>query len=298
MNTGSGQSECCLNATITSRKSVFEQVSKEVEADAKLPLQFYDTQWYSTYRLHHKKIAQFRKGNVFFCGDAAHVHSPAAGQGMNTGLQDAYNLAWKLALVIRQQANERLLDTYHEERNPVAETLLHTTDRLFSMFTNKSLLLRIFRMYIVPFVVPGIMKNKRVRRAFFRFISQTAIAYSNSSLSKGKAGAICAGMRLPYVKLAAGREWISLYQIVKQHAAKPMLLLHYNVPEPLPLHSSVLSVAALEKNHLNDIILKKAGFTTSFVLLLRPDLYIGFISGYYNVKELKEYLDIWYNEKQ
>ena len=80
----------------------FDEILETAKTDMKMPVEFYDTQWHSTYKLHHKKVDQFSKGNIFFAGDAAHVHSPAGGQGMNTGLQDAYNLGWKLALGERE----------------------------------------------------------------------------------------------------------------------------------------------------------------------------------------------------
>ena len=111
----------------------FDDVSTQVDKDTHIQLGFNDTQWYATYRLHHKKVRSFNKDNIYFCGDTAHVHSPAGGQGMNTGLQDAYNPAWKLAFVIQQKAKESLLATHHEERNPIAENLLKTTDRLFTI---------------------------------------------------------------------------------------------------------------------------------------------------------------------
>ena len=136
----------------------FKEVSEQVNKDAELDLGFNNTQWYSTYRLHHKKIKSFSKGNIFFCGDAAHVHSPAGGQGMNTGLQDAYNLAWKIALVIQQKAKEDLLNTYHEERNPVAEDLLKTTDRMFNIMSQNTKINTFLRMYLVPAVMPSLMK--------------------------------------------------------------------------------------------------------------------------------------------
>ena len=105
---------------------------------------------------------------------------------MNTGLQDAYNLAWKLALVIQQKAKESLLDTYHEERNPVAENLLKTTDRAFSMMSQNKTLTVLMRMYVVPSVLPALMRIKAFRRMFFLLASQTEINYEDSSLSKGE----------------------------------------------------------------------------------------------------------------
>ena len=94
-------------------------------------LSFTACHWFSTYRIHHRCTERFRDRRCFLLGDAAHIHSPMGGQGMNTGLQDAYNLAWKLALVITNRASEGLLDTYEAERRPFAQQLLATTDRAF-----------------------------------------------------------------------------------------------------------------------------------------------------------------------
>jgi 2-polyprenyl-6-methoxyphenol hydroxylase-like FAD-dependent oxidoreductase len=97
-----------------------------------------DVAWSSRFRVQHKVAARFRKEGVFLCGDAAHVHSPAGGQGMNTGIQDAANLAWKLALVHRGQAPISLLDSYERERRPVAQGVVLTTDRLTRLATMRS----------------------------------------------------------------------------------------------------------------------------------------------------------------
>src|SRR5262245_29081092 len=83
--------------------------------------------WFSTYRIHHRRAVRFRDRRCFLLGDAAHIHSPVGAQGMNTGLQDAYNLAWKLALVTQGRADATLLESYEAERLPVARRLLETT---------------------------------------------------------------------------------------------------------------------------------------------------------------------------
>ena len=101
--------------------------------------------WSSRFRVHRKAAARFRKGSVFLCSDAAHVHSPAGGQGMNTGIQDAANLAWKLGLVLRGQANRSLLDSYERERMPVAREVVSTTHRLTRLATLRSPIVRRLR---------------------------------------------------------------------------------------------------------------------------------------------------------
>ena len=91
--------------------------------------------WFSTYRVHHRVADHFRKGRAFLLGDAAHIHSPVGGQGMNTGIGDAVNLAWKLAAVVRKGANASLLDSYEPERIAFARRLVATTDQAFTGVT-------------------------------------------------------------------------------------------------------------------------------------------------------------------
>lgn len=273
----------------------FENVSTQVNKDAEIDLGFNDTQWYSTYRLHHKKIKTFNKGNIFFCGDAAHVHSPAGGQGMNTGLQDAYNLAWKLALVIQQKAKEDLLETYHEERNPVAENLLKTTDKMFSIMSQNTKLDVLLRMYIMPALAPALMKFKSLRKEFFLMVSQTEINYVQSSLAKGKAGKIKAGIRFPYFQLSIHNDIISVFHLIRSNATQPFLLMHYNIETNILSNKDLYTSVQIEKNSFNDDAFHKAGFPASFVCLLRPDNYIGYIAEAFSSTEFNQYLHSFLN---
>ena len=268
----------------------FNEVSEQVKKDAELDLGFYNTQWYSTYRLHHRKVASFNKDNIFFCGDAAHVHSPAGGQGMNTGLQDAYNLAWKLALVIKGEAKKNLLNTYHEERNPVAENLLKTTDRMFGLMSQNKTIDVLLRMYLVPFVLPTLMKIKSFRRIFFLLVSQTEINYEDSSLAKGRSGKIKAGMRFPYLKLSVNNQIISGFHLIRDNATLPFLMLCYNVnQQQVPAYDFIKNII-IERNDFNDKALIKANFPSSFYCLLRPDNYIGYIDTSFNAEEFNNYI--------
>src|SRR6266498_2308256 len=162
----------------------FEEVNRDFAENLKMDVTLSDPQWISLYHTHHRYVAQFRKGRCFLAGDAAHVHSPAGAQGMNTGLQDAYNLAWKLAFVIRGRADEKLLDTYHEERLPIARKLVRTTDRLFGITVSQNPLIVFWRVHVMPRLVALIPKEKHLIRFAFRLISQIGIHYRNSSLSR------------------------------------------------------------------------------------------------------------------
>jgi len=157
--------------------------------------------WFSTYRVHHRVANQFRKGRAFLLGDAAHIHSPVGGQGMNTGIGDAVNLSWKLAAVVHGRANESLLDSYEPERIAFAQRLVATTDRAFTVATNSGAMARLLRLRIVPLLVPVLIRLKAMRRLMFRTVSQTGVNYRGSSLSEGRAGMVHGGDRLPWVKM-------------------------------------------------------------------------------------------------
>ncbi len=151
--------------------------------------------WFSTYRVHHRVTDHFRKGRAFLLGDAAHIHSPAGGQGMNTGIGDAINLAWKLRSVLAGRATDRLLDTYETERRAFARQLVATTDRGFTLATAEGRTADFIRMRIVPLIVPTLFKLKATREFMFSAVSQIVIAYRDSPISAGKAGAVHGGDR-------------------------------------------------------------------------------------------------------
>ena len=102
----------------------FDVLESVIKKTTNFELNFDNVGWHSVYKVHHRCVDSFNKGRIFLAGDAAHVHSPAGGQGMNTGLQDAHNLAWKMAYVIKGTAKEKLLETYNEERLPFAQSLI------------------------------------------------------------------------------------------------------------------------------------------------------------------------------
>lgn len=137
--------------------------------------------WLTRFRLHHRGVSRYRAGRLLVAGDAAHIHSPAGGQGMNTGIQDACNLGWKLGLVARG-APARLLDSYDEERRPVGRRLLRVTDRMFEVAASSNPLVVWLRNRLVPALAPRALATPARRRVAFRFVSQLGISYRGSSL--------------------------------------------------------------------------------------------------------------------
>jgi 2-polyprenyl-6-methoxyphenol hydroxylase-like FAD-dependent oxidoreductase len=143
-------------------------------------VQLHDPVWATYFRLHHRHATSYRSGRVFLAGDAAHVHSPAGAQGMNTGIQDAWNLGWKLALVTYGTANPALLDTYQTERQPVGRYVLRFTDRAFTLATSPNPLVRLLRTHAAPRLIRLALGFRRGRAMSFRALSQLAINYRNS----------------------------------------------------------------------------------------------------------------------
>jgi 2-polyprenyl-6-methoxyphenol hydroxylase-like FAD-dependent oxidoreductase len=130
--------------------------------------------WQSSFAIHGRLAATYRKGHILLAGDAAHVHSPVGGQGMNTGIQDAANLAWKLGLVARGEADDRILDTYEEERRPVAEDLLHATDRATSFMSSDNGLFSSFRRMLTKFA----LNTGRFKTGFARRLAMLDVSYA------------------------------------------------------------------------------------------------------------------------
>jgi 2-polyprenyl-6-methoxyphenol hydroxylase-like FAD-dependent oxidoreductase len=241
------------------------------QAAARMGVDVERVNWFSTYRVHHRVADRFRQGRVFLLGDAGHIHSPVGGQGMNTGLGDAVNLAWKLADVVQGRADASLLDSYEPERIAFARQLVGTTDRAFMVATGPGRLARFVRMRILPRVLPTVIRFRAVRRFMFRVVSQTAIRYRHSSLSSGRVGAVHGGDRLPWVELDGstsakdnfavldGRQWqVHVYGLPGPGVAEACQR------ERLPLHAFDWRPA-----------MRKAGLTRNALYLVRPDGYVA-----------------------
>lgn len=237
--------------------------------------------WFSTYRVHHRVADHFRRGRAFLAGDAGHVHSPAGGQGMNTGIGDAVNLAWKLAAVLQGKADAALLDSYEAERLPFALSLVATTDRIFESVVGKGHLARMVRTVFAPYILPFILRFASVRRAQFRLISQTRITYRASPLSDGAAGGAYAGDRLPWIEGADNYAPLkSLGWQLHVYGTATSGLREFVRSAKLPLHEWPWTAAA-----------RRAGLARDAVYLVRPDGHIGFARKAQEVAALWAYLD-------
>jgi 2-polyprenyl-6-methoxyphenol hydroxylase-like FAD-dependent oxidoreductase len=172
----------------------------DLMVDKTLSGKLYDPTWMARFRLHQRIVDSYRKGRLFVAGDAAHIHSPAGGQGMNTGIQDAANLGWKLGQVLRDEDGDELLDSYHTERHPIGEMLLRSTDRMFRVASTTNPIFLFLRNLIMPWLIPWVMNNDQRRQDAFRFLSQLGIRYRSSPIvgtASSWKGALRGGDRAP-----------------------------------------------------------------------------------------------------
>ena len=169
------------------------------EQERLLDVKVTEVNWFSTYRVHHRVAERFRQGRAFLLGDAGHIHSPAGGQGMNTGIGDAINLGWKLAQVLDGYGSPALLDSYEIERIAFACALVSTTDRAFTPLVAKGIAGELTRRILAPLFLTVATRFLLARHAMFRLVSQTRIHYAGSPLSQGKSGDVEGGDRLPWV---------------------------------------------------------------------------------------------------
>jgi 2-polyprenyl-6-methoxyphenol hydroxylase-like FAD-dependent oxidoreductase len=238
--------------------------------------------WFSTYHVHHRVTDHFQRGRVFLLGDAAHVHSPAGGQGMNTGIADAINLAWKLAAVLKGRAQDRLLESYEAERQVFAKKLVETTDRVFTFATAEGSFADFVRTHVFPTVASVAYKSDNVREFMFRLISQTSLGYRASPVSQGKAGDVHGGDRLPWVSAPGMDNYESLaaiaWQIHVYGEARP------DLKEWCNKHGVALHEFAWQPEH------RKAGFAQDAAYLLRPDSYVAFADPTASPGELARYV--------
>ena len=237
--------------------------------------------WFSTYHVHHRVTDHFRKGRAFLLGDAAHIHSPAGGQGMNTGIGDAINLAWKLAAVAGGRAPDSLLDSYEAERIGFARRLVATTDRAFSIATADGPVADVLRTRIAPVVLSNAVRIEAVREFIFRTVCQITLNYRDGPLSAGEAGHVHGGDRLPWAPVEGEDNFASLAAMVWQvhvYGAASEDLVRWCAEAGLPLH-----VFAWRPEH------GRAGLSRDALYLLRPDSYVALVDPSGSAVALDQY---------
>ena len=255
-------------------------IETKVQMLIQRPLSINKVHWFSTYKIHTRHVEKFSLGRCFLAGDAAHIHTPAGGQGMNTGIQDAYNLAWKVAFVLTGHADEALLETYNEERIANAKDLLKSTDGLFDTMAADHWYTHLLRDNLVPSLAGFLTRFAPVQAIIFPRLSQTGITYRRHSLSQHRGDAdfkVKAGDRMPYFLVDSE----NLYDRLREPAFH-LLIFSDGTSSYADLQASIRA----EFGHLMDSqvlplyprVISLFGSQKPFLVLLRPDNHIGLIT--------------------
>jgi 2-polyprenyl-6-methoxyphenol hydroxylase-like FAD-dependent oxidoreductase len=272
-----------------------------------------DPVWMTNFRLHHRAATSYRARRVFLAGDAAHIHSPAGAQGMNTGIQDAVNLAWKLAHTLHNGHDDPgLLDTYQQERAPIGRTVLRFTDRAFTIATATNLLTKLARTRLAPALIRLALRSRTGRAYAFQTVSQLRIRYRHSPLSvegpHPPRHEPRAGDRFPDATLIRDGQPTTLHQIL---AAPRWHLLLCGPPDGWPADRLAHLIGGREvqievhqltnqdpTNRVHDPhgqALRRLGLTNHDTAhyLIRPDGHIGYRAGGTDLSDAARYLHYW-----
>jgi 2-polyprenyl-6-methoxyphenol hydroxylase-like FAD-dependent oxidoreductase len=281
-----------------------DDLQQQIRDTSTLDVRLLNARWITIYRIHHRMAEQFRIGRVFLVGDAAHIHSPAGGQGMNTGIGDAYNLAWKLALVATGQAYETLLDSYTAERMPFARTILNGSDRGFTAAVTTNPMGRRIKLVAVPLFFRLLSSRAIFKRQAFWYLSQLWTRYHTSpaiaETGRTRHGPQ-AGDRAPDGEILDGAgtqtRLLSLLTGLEHH------LLLFEGANP-----TTVSVAALDattalvtgyaapiRTHrirpTNRKLHQRYGATSASLFLVRPDGQIAYRGAATDLDSLRRFLD-------
>jgi 2-polyprenyl-6-methoxyphenol hydroxylase-like FAD-dependent oxidoreductase len=252
-----------------------EDIQRLYDRTVHLPAQLYNLNWSSRFRINSRHMTSLRDGRVFFGGDAAHVHSPAGGQGMNAGVQDMINLSWKLAMVLNGQARDELLDTYQSDRLPVIRQLVRMTERATRAFNSTNPLMHAAITRLAPIV----LARSRVQNKAAPRLGQIAASYRDCPIAKGggRIGSLRAGDRVPDLCVGDRR----LYDLLDLST----LTLFVNRGRIPAACRPWRDVVALRQVSIDDM--------PSGWLLVRPDGYLAAAGGPDHGPVLSRWLDRW-----
>jgi len=284
-----------------------EELQQLYDQRSPIPVKFHDMSWSSWFHINSRKIHHLRNGRIFLGGDSAHIHSPAGAQGMNTGIQDMINLCWKLAMVLKGQAKDDLLDTYSSDRIPVIQNVLTKTEGLTHSIGAENPVFRSVFNHLAPwFVGTDFVQHNSTER-----MSQLSLNYRESPLSEnhGSPGTLKAGDRIPDLPVTLLNVEGSADQQPKPSTLFQLLdpsaftLFYSNIGDPSKTHAEINGtlrswhylmhghqIAAVQ----NDDDAFRHLFGSSFsILLVRPDGYVAFAGNERSIPQLAKYCDKW-----
>ncbi len=289
----------------------FNAVQKNFNRNTRLNANVRNPEWFTVFHSHGKYARFYRINRCFLAGDAAHLFTPVGGQGMNTGLQDAHNLAWKMAMVIKGKILPETLDTYQTERKPVAIRTCRSSDRFFKLAASGGLVYKLFRSYLLAPLLGvffKLMKVKPISESIFKRISGTGISYPENFLNFDGSENILAtaprpGERIPYFKYVDtdGNE-VSIDDKLSSDRFH-LLIFEGNNSNKKELQKAVkefrntVSTHIISLNQGSGDLYVKFGIKSQGWYLIRPDLYITCRSDESGAEHLKACLHLLFKIK-
>jgi 2-polyprenyl-6-methoxyphenol hydroxylase-like FAD-dependent oxidoreductase len=254
------------------------------------------SQWLTTFEVRHARVPAYRWGRAILAGDAAHIHSPAGGQGMNTGMQDAFNLAWKLAAVIKGDGGEALLNSYQAERIPVADSVITFTDRLTRAGTLSGVPRRIRDV-----VIRMLSRVPAARQFMAETAEEVNIAYRKSPIAVGagpRHAKVAAGKHLPHVVDAAVQKQLSTV-CGAQNTGHVVLTVAAGQPAPAAGEGQVQVLVTTDDTHVagydtviadpKGLVAQRFGLKNGGRVVIRPDGYIGAVASLDDTTTVADY---------
>jgi 2-polyprenyl-6-methoxyphenol hydroxylase-like FAD-dependent oxidoreductase len=252
--------------------------------------------WLTRFEIHHARVPAYRWSRVFLTGDAAHIHSPAGGQGMNTGMQDAFNLAWKLATVINGDAGEALLDSYEAERAPIADSVITFTNRLTKAGTLSGL-----PRQIRDVVVRMLSRVPAAQRVMAETAEEVNVGYKISPIAVGrrpKHAKVAAGQHVPHLAEEAVQKQLraacgpqALDHVVLTVAAGQVAAAAGEGQVQVLVTTEETPVAGYD-NVIADpkgVVAQRFGLKNGGRVVIRPDGYIGTVAALDDTTTVADY---------
>jgi 2-polyprenyl-6-methoxyphenol hydroxylase-like FAD-dependent oxidoreductase len=296
----------------TDTEPTIEDFKTAMEKLAPGKFEILDSVWIARFRLHHRIVEKYRVGRMLLAGDAAHVHSPVGGQGMNAGMHDSINLGWKLASVLRGEKDDSFLDSYHTERHRIGTHLLRQTDRAFEFISTRNRIWLFLRNTILPWIMPWAMRDRNTRALRVRFISQLGVRYRDSPIVGSAStwrGALKGGNRAPDGKISGLNGETNLQELFRGPGHHLLLFsgtgskaldaegleneaANFKGPS-VKIHKILNGNSKMDGAHtdLDGSLHKLYGFAEAGYVLVRPDGYISFIGAISSIDELKKWTE-------
>jgi len=282
----------------------FNEIEKNFAERLRMKIRLYNPEWFSVSHSNQRYALSYHQNRCFLIGDAAHTFTPVGAQGMNTGMQDAFNLAWKLAIVIQRKAKIALLNTYSDERQNIAKKTVLSTGKIYNLVTSQNIITKTFRLYMLPYlmkwILPLMEKQKKIRGFCFRAISEIGIQYRESPLSHNASLGhfpSCApkpGDRLPYLFYIIDGAEVNIQEKVKGISFHLFIFSKETLPDEIIMvaekYKNIISIETIPYTSGTITLYERIGIKNTGYFLIRPDMYIAYRSSRPDTGHFERYL--------